>query len=158
MFRTVSQSARFVAPRLARGYAEASSSNNSLKLSFALPYKALFENKEVTQVNLPTTAGNIGVLANHVPTVEELIPGVVEVIEGSETKQYFVAGGFASISPESVLNLNAVDAYPLEDFSASEVKTLLANAQKNLTSSDEGAATQAKIEVEVLEALAAVAK
>lgn len=157
MFRTLSRSVSIATPRLARGYAEASASN-VLKLSFALPDNALYKAAEVTQVNLPTTAGNIGVLANHVPTIEELTPGVIEVIQGSETKQFFVPGGFASVSPNSELNINAIDAYPLEDFSASEAKNLLSEAQKNASSSDEAVAAQAKIEVDVLEALVAVAK
>lgn len=144
-----------------RGYAEAASeavSADKIQLTLAAPSGALYNKKEVTQVNLPTTSGSIGILSNHVPTIEQLIPGVVDIIEGSDTKSYFVAGGFASVSEGSLLNVNAVDAYSVDDFSASEVKSLLAEAQKNVTSSDEATATQAKIEVEVLEALAAVAK
>lgn len=38
------------------------------------------------------------------------------------------------------------------------IRSLLSEAQKNAASSDEAVATTAKIEVEVLEALAAVAK
>lgn len=145
------------APRFVRTYAEAASPDK-LKLSFTLPYRSINNQDEVTQVNLPTTAGTIGVLANHVPTLEELTPGVVEVITGAETKQYFIAGGFASIGSDSILNVNAVDAYPLEDISASEAKNLLSTAQKNAASSDKDVALQGKIETELLEALVAVAK
>lgn len=159
LFRSARSSAKLLrSPRLARGYAEAAAPADKVVLSFALPRAALYNAEPVTQVNLPTTAGIIGVLANHVPTVEELVPGVVEVFEGSEAKRFFVAGGFASVSEGSQLSVNAVDAYPVEDFSATEVKQLLADAQKNAASGDEGVAQQAKVEVEVLEALAAVAK
>jgi F-type H+-transporting ATPase subunit delta len=54
--------------------------------------------------------------------------------------------------------VNVAEAYPVESFSASAVKNLLAEAQKNSSSADESVANEAKIEVEVLEALAAVAK
>lgn len=47
---------------------------------------------------------------------------MVEVIDGSGSKQFFVAGGFATVSEGSTLDINAVDAYPLEDFST-EVST-----------------------------------
>ncbi|ANB15861.1 F1F0 ATP synthase subunit delta [Sugiyamaella lignohabitans] len=71
------------------------------------------------QVNIPTTAGDIGVLAGHVPIIQQLRPGVVEVIEGSgASKQFFVAGGFATVSEGSSLAINAVEAFPIEDFSA----------------------------------------
>ena len=42
------------------------------------------------QVNLAAESGEMGVLANHVPSIEQLKPGVVEIIEESGgTKQYF---------------------------------------------------------------------
>lgn len=157
--RSLRQTARL---SFTRSYAEAAKaaavSADKIQLTLALPSETLFDKKEVSQVNLPTTSGTIGILASHVPTIEELVPGVVDVIDGSETKSYFVAGGFASVSEGSLLKVNAIEAAPLDAFSVTEVKSLLANAQKNATSSDEATATQAKIEVEVLEALAAVAK
>lgn len=42
------------------------------------------------QVNLPAESGEMGVLANHVPTIEQLKPGLIEVIEESGgTKTFF---------------------------------------------------------------------
>ena len=42
------------------------------------------------QVNIPAESGDMGVLANHVPSIEQLRPGIVEVIEESGgNKQYF---------------------------------------------------------------------
>lgn len=70
-----------------------------------------------TQVNIPTTAGDLGILADHVPTIQQLRPGVIEVINGSKTEKYFVSGGFATVNEGSALNINAVDAHPVEDFS-----------------------------------------
>lgn len=84
---------------------------------------------------------------------------MVEVIESSgSSKQYFIAGGFATVNEGSTLAINAIDAFPIEDFAPETVRKLLAEAQKNASSSDEVVSTEAKIEVEVLEALAAAAK
>ena len=42
------------------------------------------------QVNIPAESGEMGVLANHVPSIEQLRPGLVEVIEESGgSKQFF---------------------------------------------------------------------
>jgi F-type H+-transporting ATPase subunit delta len=61
----------------------------------------------------------MGVLANHVPSIEQLKPGLVEVIEeAGGSKQFFLSGGFAVVQPGSQLSINAVEGYPLEDFSA----------------------------------------
>lgn len=95
----------------------------------------------------------MGILANHVPIVEQLKPGVVEVLEGSNSFKFFVSGGFVSVLPESKIAITSVEAFPLDSFEPSTVKTLLAEAQKKADSSDELAAAEASIEVEVLEAL-----
>lgn len=42
------------------------------------------------QVNLPAESGDMGVLANHVPSIEQLRPGLVEIVEeGGANKQFF---------------------------------------------------------------------
>ena len=79
----------------------------------------------------------MGILANHVPSIEPLRPGVVEVIEsGNASKKWFgrgartlwswnvisnfyqVSGGFATVHPNNKLTINAVEAAPLDAFSA----------------------------------------
>ncbi|KAG1443540.1 hypothetical protein G6F56_010638 [Rhizopus delemar] len=77
--------------RLARFYAsEAPASTDALRLTFVVPHKTLYQTTTVQQVNLAATSGDMGILANHVPTIEQLNPGVVEIIESSEvTKKFF---------------------------------------------------------------------
>lgn len=48
-------------------------------LNFAAPHVTLFEETEVERVDIPSTAGDMGILANHVPTVQQLRPGVIDV-------------------------------------------------------------------------------
>jgi F-type H+-transporting ATPase subunit delta len=112
----------------------------------------------------------MGVLANHVPSIEQLKPGLVEVIEESGgSKQFFracyprpsvyvgwlmnifaVSGGFAIVQPNSELSINAVEGYPLEDFSAEAVRSQIAEAQKIAGGSgSEQDIAEAKIELEV---------
>ncbi|KAF2399532.1 epsilon subunit of F1F0-ATP synthase N-terminal domain-containing protein [Trichodelitschia bisporula] len=145
---------------LRRGYADVAS--DKLQLSLSLPHQAIYKSSEVIQVNLPAETGEMGVLANHVPSIEQLKPGVVEIIEeAGTTKQFFLSGGFAVVQPGSQLSINAaqVEGYPLEDFSAEAVRNQIAEAQKvaNGSGSEQDIA-EAKIELEVLESLQAALK
>lgn len=52
--------------------------------------QAIFKSTDVVQVNIPAESGEMGVLAQHVPSIEQLKPGLVEVIEeGGSSKQFF---------------------------------------------------------------------
>ncbi|CDR99160.1 probable ATP synthase delta chain precursor, mitochondrial [Sporisorium scitamineum] len=137
-----------------RGYAEAVS--DKLKLSFILPHEAIYNSTEVTQVNIASASGDMGILASHVPAVEELRPGVLEVVESSGTKKWFVSGGFATVHPNNKLVVNAIEAYPLENFSAEAVRSALSEAQRVASSgSSAEAKAEAEIEIEVYTALQA---
>jgi len=58
----------------------------------------------------------MGILGSHVPTIAMLKPGVVEVITGKESKKFFASGGFAVMNADSTLNINVVEAFPLDYF------------------------------------------
>ena len=49
------------------------------------------------QVNLAAESGEMGILANHVPSIEQLKPGLVEIIEESGgSKQFFCMLGLVN--------------------------------------------------------------
>ena len=63
---------------------------------------------------------------------------------------FSVSGGFAIVQPDSVLSINAVEGYPLEDFSEEAVKSQIAEAQKIAGGSGSDVdIAEAKIELEV---------
>ncbi|KAK4054614.1 delta subunit of the central stalk of mitochondrial F1F0 ATP synthase, atp16 [Microbotryomycetes sp. JL221] len=148
---------RVARPVMVRSYATEAS--DKLRLSLSLPHETIYSSADVVQVNISATSGDMGILANHVPSIESLKPGVLEVIEGSETKKWFVSGGFANVHPNNLLTVNAVEAYPLDSFSPEAIRSGLAEAQR--VASGNGDATEkaeAQIEVEVYEALQAALK
>ncbi|GJJ73801.1 F-type H+-transporting ATPase subunit delta [Entomortierella parvispora] len=141
--------------RMVRTYATEAAATG-LRLTLALPHQTLYKDVPVAQVNIAAVSGDMGILANHVPSIEQLRPGVVEVIEGAATKKFFVSGGFATMNPDSTLNINALEAFPVEDFSAEAIRHNLAEAHRAVTSgATEEDKLSAKIEVEVLESLQA---
>lgn len=66
------------------------------------------------------------------------------------THDIAVSGGFAVVQPNSALSINAVEGFPLEDFSADAVRAQISEAQKvaNGSGSEQDIA-EAKIELEV---------
>ncbi|KAI9698874.1 MAG: delta subunit of the central stalk of mitochondrial F1F0 ATP synthase, atp16 [Bogoriella megaspora] len=149
--------ATFRVPLQRRSYAEVAS--DKIKLSLALPHQSIYKSTDVVQVNIPAESGEMGVLANHVPSIEQLKPGLIEVIEESGSKQFFLSGGFAVVQPGSQLSINAVEGYALEDFNADAVKSQIAEAQKIAGGSgSEQDKAEANIELEVLESLQAALK
>lgn len=138
---------------------EAAASSDALRLSLALPHQTLYTDSEVAQVNLPSVNGDLGILANHIPIVEQLRPGLLEIIsKGGETTQYFVSGGLATVQPGNKLTISAIEAFTPEQFDVQTIRDLISDAQKRSASGDEKVAAEANIELEVLEALQAVAK
>ncbi|CAB4255262.1 similar to Saccharomyces cerevisiae YDL004W ATP16 Delta subunit of the central stalk of mitochondrial F1F0 ATP synthase [Maudiozyma barnettii] len=153
--RTLPRSINLISKRT---YVEAV--ENALKLQFSLPHETLYSGVKVNQVNLPAQSGKMGILANHVPTIEQLSPGVVEILEenSNTAKKYFISGGFATVQPNSVLSITAAEAFPLESFSPEHIRTLLTEAKGKLADSDAVVAAEAAITVEVLEQLEAATK
>ncbi|KAJ2869601.1 delta subunit of the central stalk of mitochondrial F1F0 ATP synthase, atp16 [Coemansia erecta] len=152
-----------IAVRLAsRGYASettntAAAAGGKLVVNFALPHQTVLKNHEAHQVDLAAVSGDLGVLADHVPAIEQLKPGVIDIIgEGGASTKYFASGGFAIMNPNSVLNINAVEAFKLEDLDAQAVASNLAESQRLLTNAkDEAAKEAAAIEVELYESIQA---
>lgn len=110
------RSVRFAATMAeAKPDAAAAAAPAGLRLTFATPAEPLFSNAPVEIVTVPGASGVFGILANHVPTVAELQPGVVIVKEkeGVE-KKFFVSSGFAVMGKANDLTINAVEALPLE--------------------------------------------
>ncbi|KAJ1677196.1 delta subunit of the central stalk of mitochondrial F1F0 ATP synthase, atp16, partial [Spiromyces aspiralis] len=68
----------------------AAGGTGKLTVSFMLPHEAIVKKEKVSQVNLSAVSGDLGILADHVPTVEQLKPGVIEIIkEGSSSQKWF---------------------------------------------------------------------
>ncbi|KAB2632326.1 ATP synthase subunit delta' [Pyrus ussuriensis x Pyrus communis] len=112
-----------------------SSLPSKLTVNFVLPYSSQLSGKEVDMVMVPATTGQMGVLPGHVPTIAELKPGVLSVHEGSDVTKYFVSSGFAFIHANSVADIVAVEAVPIDQIDASLVQKGLAEFTQKLSSS-----------------------
>jgi len=95
--------------------------SEKLKLGFATPTHALRKDALVDMVVFPAATGMMGVLPQHVPTVAQLKPGVVTVVEDGKEDKYFVSSGFAFVTKERT-DILAVEAVRLEDLDKEAVQ------------------------------------
>jgi len=96
----------------------------------------------------------MGILPGHVATIAELKPGVMIVQEGNDSTKYFVSSGFAFVHPNSVADIIAVEAVPLDQIDASLVqKGLQEFTQKLNTATTDLEKAEAQIGVDVHSAL-----
>jgi len=62
--------------------------------------------EEITQITLPTRAGEITVLPNHIPLVSSLLPGVVQIKKkNGEEEIISISGGFLEVLKDKVVIL-----------------------------------------------------
>lgn len=121
--------------------------DGGLSLTFSSPATALYKDTKVRQVDVPSYSGNLGILANHVPILAVMKPGVVTVYEeDGNSKKFFVAAGTVTMNEDSTLRLIASEIVSVEDLD-------LAEAQKNLAAASSQSTPEAKIQAEVNQAI-----
>ena len=75
---------------------------NTFTFELVSPEKLLLSG-DAEIVTVPGVEGDMGILANHAPVMTSLRPGLIEIKMGDGTEaSFFVRGGFADITPESV--------------------------------------------------------
>jgi F-type H+-transporting ATPase subunit epsilon len=86
----------------------------SFHFDLVSPEKLLFAG-DVSQVDLPGSEGDLGVLAGHAPLVTALRPGIIVVYREGGDLRVVVNGGFAEVGPAG-LTVLADLAVPVEEF------------------------------------------
>jgi F-type H+-transporting ATPase subunit epsilon len=107
--------------------------------------ESLVLSEEVSAVVVPGSQGDLTVLKGHAPFMTTIRPGVIAVTSANgKSRQFFVRGGFADVSPAG-LTILAEKATAVEelkgDAAANEIK--LAEADLAAAKSDEGKAAAA---------------
>jgi len=116
---------------------------DKLQFSLVSPERELFAGS-VDQVDVPGTEGDLGILPNHSPLMAAIRTGVITVMDGGATSQYFVAGGFADVTPDG-LTILAERALPLGDLDRDALSREISDAEAalaSLTGDAQMAATQ----------------
>ncbi len=80
-----------------------------------------------TEVQIPGSDGDMGVMEGHAPVITTLRPGVLRATSADGIKSYVVSGGFAEITATSISVL-AEQAVPLEEMTPAIMDQLVADA------------------------------
>jgi len=118
-------------------------------LEIITPEKKVYS-EEVDQVSLPTSMGEITVLANHIPLVTEINPGEIIIKKAGKEHNLVTGNGFAQVSAKkvSVLTNMAESGSEMDEKKIQEARKRAeeALAQKQLLSEEEFATTAAALE------------
>ncbi len=99
-----------------------------VKLEIVSPER-LVVSETASSVTVPGADGYFTVVGEHAPLMTVLKPGFVTAVTGGATRVFYVAGGFADVSPEG-LTILAEEARPASEFSRAEVEAKIADAQR----------------------------
>jgi len=81
------------------------SENKIIKFEIVTPERIVLK-EEITQITLPTKAGEITVLPNHIPLISSLTPGVVNVKKKDGQEEIIsISGGFLEVGKDKVVIL-----------------------------------------------------
>ena len=97
----------------------------------------VFYTGETDFLEFTTTAGEIGVYKNHIPTTTVLAPGIVTIHNGDEVKRAAVHAGFAEIQNDKVTLLAEVAEWP-DEIDVSRAEAAKERAERRLAEKAEG--------------------
>jgi len=130
--------------------------STEMSFTFSSPGEVFYNQaKNVKQVDVPSLSGSFGILANHVPTLAVLKPGLVTVTESEgKIKKFFVSSGSVAVNADSSVQVLAEEAFPLDKLDLKSAQEQLSEAQKELASArDDKQKALAQISVETAEAV-----
>ena len=100
------------------------------------PEKVLFSG-EVSQVDVPGSEGDFGVLAGHAPLVTTLRPGVLIIYSERDVQRIVVDGGFAEVGPAG-LTVLANLAVPVDEFDVAALAGMIKDTEEDVADEKDG--------------------
>lgn len=113
----------------------------SILLEIIVPNGKVYS-KEVDSVVLPTSGGEVGILAGHIPLMTDLVPGELRVVTAGVEDYLAVSKGFVkvehdrvSILAEAAIHIDEIDLQEVEEARA-RAKEAIEDAKKDKTQID----------------------
>ncbi len=112
----------------------------TLPFELVSPEKLVFSGT-ATEVIVPGSEGEFGVLAGHAPFIAMLKPGILAVKGEGSLQRFFVRGGFAEVNP-SGLTVLAEEATPVEEIDPARLEQHIRDAEEDVADATSDEARQ----------------
>ena len=103
---------------------------DTLRLRIVTPERQMLD-EEVDEVTAPGTAGEFGVLPNHVPFLSSLQPGRLLYKQRGQTHTLVIGGGFAEVS-DNIMTVLADSAEAVQEINVERAQVALKKAEESL--------------------------
>ena len=107
---------------------------STMRLDIVTAEKLVYSD-DVSSVNAPGVAGQLGILPNHAPLLTSLMPGELRVVKEGEETNIAVSGGFLEVL-RNVVTVLVDTAERAEDIDVERAEAALKRAQDKLDSSE----------------------
>lgn len=120
---------------------------SQLHLKIVTPEKLIFD-EEVSQVNVPTELGILGILPNHSALMAKLVPGELMIKKGGKNESLAVGGGFLQVTGNTLTVMTDLASYAadIDEKAVEEAKKRAEIALEQKLSGEEYAETLAILE------------
>jgi F-type H+-transporting ATPase subunit epsilon len=120
---------------------------NKLEAEVLTPEGEIFSG-ELQQVSTRTVVGEIGILANHIPTIARLLPAELRLHKSdSEVESYAQGEGWLEVFANHVRVLVS-EAKSVDELDVSDLKRRLEEAEQALSEAEDGSAAAEQAERE----------
>ena len=101
--------------------------DSPLRIMVVTPERSALD-EHADSITLPMFDGERGVFASHAAFVGQLGPGELRIRTGTETKRYFIDGGFVQVA-RNVVNVLTPRAVPAADVTAAKAEQARTEAE-----------------------------
>ena len=108
--------------------------SENFKVEIISPDRLILKS-EAIEVTIPSYEGQMGILADHVPLITFLRPGLITIKENNGKKIYFIEDGTVEFSNNSLLILTST-AKSLDSLDKNSVDNIIKNSQEKISKNE----------------------